>query len=42
MSQAFSVIALIAAINEEDIIEACLDRLCREGVAKLSPRRWVH
>jgi Glycosyl transferase family 2 len=32
MSRAFSVIALIAAFNEEDIIEACLDHLCSEGV----------
>jgi glycosyltransferase involved in cell wall biosynthesis len=32
MTVPFRVIALIAAHNEDDIIEACLEHLCRQGI----------
>jgi glycosyltransferase involved in cell wall biosynthesis len=32
MTRPFRVVALVAAYNEEDIIEACLEHLCRHGV----------
>ena len=32
MTEPFTVVAIIAAYNEEDIIEACLDHLHRQGI----------